>query len=208
MFLPLVDALRCPKGHEDTWLVASIERAGDRDIVDGVLGCPSCLAEYPIRDGIVYFSENAPRAGFRQPNEDDAYKLAAALDLTDARMVAVLEGSWGGNAPIVRGVSPAQLLLVNPPLGIASGDGISIVVSNSAPVALASADAIAFDAAASVEMIASLIAALKPGGRLLAPASVAIPAGFVELARDDDVWVATPSDTTKTSAPISLKRRR
>lgn len=207
MFLPLVDSLRCPKGHEDTWLVASIDRADDRYIVDGMLGCPSCLAEYPIRDGAVYFAENVPRAGYRPPQEDDAVRLAAALDLTDARMIAVLEGSWGANAPLLRGITPAQLLLVNPPIGITSGDGISIVCANTAPIALGAADAIAFDATASAEMVQSLTLALKPGGRLLGPATVPIPSGFAELARDDDVWVAS-SSSTPVSRPIALQSRK
>jgi uncharacterized protein YbaR (Trm112 family) len=203
----LVDTLRCPRPHDETWLVASIERAADRDIIDGVLGCPSCLTEYPIRDGIVYFAENVPHAGFRAPSEEDAIRLAAALDLTDARMTAVLHGAWGANAPILRGISPAQLLLVNPPIGIMSGDGISIVYANVAPLARASASAVAFDTLADDAMLASLVASLRPGGRLLGPASVAVPADFVELARDEDVWVASPRSGGTESAPISLQRR-
>ena len=54
-------------------------------------------------------------------------RLAAALDLTDPRMVAVLYGAWGALAPVMRGFSPAHLLLVNPPAGIVSGDGVSVV---------------------------------------------------------------------------------
>ena len=125
MFLPLVDSLRCPRVHEESWLVASIDRADERDIVEGTLGCPVCLSEYPIREGIVYFTDNPSRAEFRAPSEDEATLLAAALDLTEARMTAALHGEWGANAPIIRGLSPSQLLLVNPPVGIASGLGTS-----------------------------------------------------------------------------------
>src|SRR5690348_14655364 len=121
MFLPLVDVLRCPVVHEETWLVASIDRAEDRDIITGALGCPQCLAEYPIRDGIVDFG-GANLPAYRAPGESDAMRLAAALDLTDARMTAVLHGSWASEAPLIRGFSPAQLLLINAPEGIATGD--------------------------------------------------------------------------------------
>src|SRR6185312_15233461 len=99
MFIPLVDVLRCVKPHDDTWLVASIERADERDIVTGMLGCPICFAEYPIREGVVFFAENAPTPAYVAPTEEDAMRLAAALDLTDARMTAVLHGSWGVHAP-------------------------------------------------------------------------------------------------------------
>jgi uncharacterized protein YbaR (Trm112 family) len=205
MFTPLVDILRCPNAHDETWLVASIDRSEERDIREGTLGCPICLAEYPIRDGVVRFADVASSPPATQ-RESDAVRLAAALDLTEARMTAVLHGVWGALAPIVRGMSPAQLLLVNPPLGIASGDGVSIVQANTAPIAHGSADAVAFDASASDAMIASLVAILKGGGRMLGPAATSLPDGLIELARDDEVWVAQ-LEPGAVSSPIQLKRR-
>ena len=207
MFIPLVDVLRCPNAHEETWLVASIDRADDRDIRAGTLGCPICTAEYPIRDGVVIFDEAVPPPPYRAPSEEDAVRLAAALDLTDARMTAVLQGDWGAHAPIIVGMSPVQLILVNPPDGIASGDGVSIVRAVSASLARGSVDAAAFDGSASPAMIASLVASVRLGGRLVAPASIAMPDGATELVRDDDIWVAHVEGGA-TSAPISLARRR
>ena len=205
MFTPLVDILRCPNAHDETWLVASIDRSEDRDIREGTLGCPVCLAEYPIREGVVRFAEVESLPPTTQ-REEDAVRLAAALDLTEARMTAVLQGVWGGLAPIVRGMSPAQLLLVNPPAGIASGDGVSIVHATTAPLARGSADAIAFDATASDAMIESLVASLKGGGRMLGPATATVPEELTELARDKEVWVAQLAPGA-TSSPIQLKRR-
>ncbi|MEO7085199.1 MAG: hypothetical protein ABI442_07230 [Gemmatimonadaceae bacterium] len=205
MFIPLVDQLRCPNAHADTWLVASIDRAIDRDLITGILGCPQCLAEYPVRDGIVYFSET-PRAPFEAPVENEAIRIAAALDLTDARMTAVLHGRWGAHAPVIQGMSPAALLLVNPPEGIVSGDGISIVIADTAPVAVGSMNAVALDGAANAEMISSLCAALRGGGRILGPSTMALPADLVELARDDEVWVAR-QDAAPASGPIPITRR-
>ena len=108
MFIPLVDILRCVNPHNETWLVASIERAEDRFIIDGTLGCPTCLAEYPIRDGIVYFTERVPSDANVQPDEGEAMRLAAALDLTEPRMTALLQGTRGAHAQLIRGFSPAQ----------------------------------------------------------------------------------------------------
>lgn len=209
MYIPLVDILRCVNPHPETWLVASIERAEARDILEGTLGCPTCLAEYPIRDGVVYFTEPASRAYTRHeaaPSEEAAIRLAAALDLTDARMTAVLHGRWGMYAPLVRGISPAQLLLVNPAVPISSGDGLSIVVSAAAPIAAGAVHAAAFDDDASDAMIASLIAAVRAGGRIAAPATRAVPAGLAEIARDDVLWVAR-NDAIAPSAPILPTRR-
>src|SRR4051812_41652665 len=120
MFIPLVDILRCVNPHPETWLVASIERAEDRFIIEGTLGCPTCLAEYPVRDGVVYFSERPASTSSLPPNESEAMRVAAALDLTEPRMTAVLHGSWGAHAQFVRGFSPAQLILLNPPAGTTS----------------------------------------------------------------------------------------
>jgi len=208
VFIPLVDILRCVRPHADTWLVASIERADERFIIDGMLGCPTCLAEYAIRSGVVYFTDRQVRAPQTEPRETDAMRLAAALDLTDPRMTALLHGAWGAHAQLVRGFSPAQLLLLNPPEGMVSGDGISVLVSEVAPLAQASIDAVALDAPFTGELFASLRASLRRGGRVLAPVSTPIPDGFTELARDDDVWVARVDDAAIVSAPILPARRR
>jgi hypothetical protein len=188
--------------------VASIDRADDRDILEGTLGCPVCLAEYPIRDGIVLFSEHVVRPSSGPLREEDAVRLAAALDLTEARMTAILHGTWGALAPIMRGLTPAQLLLVNPPDGITSGDGISIVYGDTAPLAHGAIHAAAVDDSADAAMIASLVASLRPGARMLGPLSVAIPPDLTELVRDDEVWVALLASSAATSAPIQLTRRQ
>jgi hypothetical protein len=208
VFIPLVDILRCVRPHADTWLVASIERADERFIIDGTLGCPTCLAEYQIRSGVVYFTDRDVRASGAAPREADAMRLAAALDLTEPRMTALLHGAWASHAPLVRGFSPAQLLALNPPDGMTSGDGISVLVSDIAPLAQASIDAVALDASFSDELFASLRASLRRGGRLLAPVATPVPDGFTELARDDEVWVARLDEAAIVSAPILPTRRQ
>jgi uncharacterized protein YbaR (Trm112 family) len=207
MFIPLVDMLRCTRSHADTWLVASIDRAEDRDIIEGTLGCPTCLAEYPVHEGIVAFSDRVSRAVLRAPREKDAIRLAAALDLTEPNMTAVLQGEWGAHAQILRGLSPSQLLLVNPPEGIVTGDGISIVLADTAPFAYGSAHAVAVDATADDGMVSSLLASLRAGGRMLGPVTLPVPQSLTELARDSDVWVARLEMSAATSAPILPTRR-
>ena len=208
MFVPLVDMLRCVRPHAETWLVASIDCAENRHIVEGTLGCPACHAEYPVRDGAVFFSESLRQPTNPAADEQWALRLAAALDLTDGRMTAVLYGSWGAQAQLVAGISPAQLVLLNPPAGMMSGDGISVVFSDIAPLAAASMSAVAIDAPISDEMLGSLCRSLRGGGRLFAAAMLSVPRGFTELARDDEVWVARLDDTATVSAPIALTRRR
>jgi uncharacterized protein YbaR (Trm112 family) len=207
MLIPLVDVLRCTQPHEETWLVASIDRAEDRDILEGTLGCPTCLAEYPIHDGVVTFESGVARPELRQPSENDVMRLAAALDLVDPRMTAVLHGSWGAYAPLIRGISPVPVILVNPPGGIASGDGISIVLCSTAPIAAAAVNAVAVDGGATDAMVASLVRSLRAGGRMVGPAGTTLPENLVEIARDDELWVARVDTTVTVSAPIPLTRR-
>ena len=97
MFIELVDALRCPNAHEESWLVASAARMEFRHIVEGTLGCPVCKAQYPVRRGVVDFR----RAGtstvpqHAPPDETEAARLAAFLDLTDRAGFAVWNGVGG-----------------------------------------------------------------------------------------------------------------
>jgi uncharacterized protein YbaR (Trm112 family) len=207
MYIPLVDSLRCPNAHEETWLVASIERAEERDIRQGTLGCPTCYAEYPVVDGVVVFDAAVERGPFVAPDEAEATRIAAALDLTDQRMTALLVGEWGAHAPIIRAMSPAQLLLINPPAGVVSGDGVSVILAGDAPIAASSMDAVALDARVSDTIAAKLRAALRGGRRMLGPASRPVPPFLTELARDADVWVAQLEPGAATSAPVPLSKR-
>jgi uncharacterized protein YbaR (Trm112 family) len=208
MFIPLVEILRCVRPHAETWLVASIERTHERFIITGTLGCPNCLVEYPIRDGVVYFTDRRPAISLAEPSEAEAMRVAAALDLTEARMTALLHGAWGAQAHLIRGFSPAQMLLLNPPEGTVSGDGISVLISEIAPLAPASIDAVAVDAGADTALLASIRSALRRGGRMLAPVTLSIPEGFSELARDGDVWVARLDESAIVSAPIPILSKR
>ena len=44
MFIELVDALRCPATHEESWLVARRSAHGGAARLEGTLGCPVCRA--------------------------------------------------------------------------------------------------------------------------------------------------------------------
>jgi len=76
VFIELVDALRCPRAHEESWLVLAMSRIEGRHIQEGALGCPVCHAEYPIHEGIVDL------------RLDDEW--TRSMDTTDRRAVAAL----------------------------------------------------------------------------------------------------------------------
>ena len=212
MFIELVDSLRCPNAHDETWLVLAARRVADRDIIEGTLGCPVCHAEFPIVDGVARLDGGTPRLTVSDsaPNEDAALRLAAQLDLTDPRGYAVLVGALGVHGPLIATMTDVQLLLTDPPPGIGMGRGLSGIttVAGSArlPLAPASARGVALDVSASPELVLASVAVLRPGGRLVAPVSLSLPEELTELARDDEVRVAERA--TATSGIISLSRKR
>jgi len=201
MFIELVDALRCPRLHEETWLVLAASRIEARHIREGTLGCPVCRAEYPIRDGIADFrdtdtvggdgqrSATAPRAN-EASSLVDAEQLAAMMNLGDALGFAVLVGAWGRRAEdLLDLIDAPPLLLVDPPEGIVMRAGLSGVRCDRVlPLAIGAARAVAVDEGDAVRVEASA-RATRVGGRMVAPASVPVPLGVRELARDETVWV-------------------
>lgn len=193
MFIELVDLLRCPEPHDETWLVASSERMDGRDIVQGVLGCPICRAEYPIEDGVVRFGGSATGAVEPRVSNLDPEALAAFLGLTDSSGVAVIVGELGHQARALHELTGVQLLLANPPREIEMGGGLSgltLPASGVLPLAANSVRGVALDRAAAPELAESAARALRPNGRLLLPVSLSLPDGLTSLARDESLAVA------------------
>lgn len=210
MFIELVDALRCPNAHEESWLVAASTRMEFRHIVDGTLGCPVCKSQYPVRRGVVDFRRSpagdVPVSWQAQPDETEAARIAAFLDLTDRTGFAVLLGGWSAHAPLVRGLVETPLIIVDPPDGTEGEPGISVLRCDGAiPIAAGSARGMAIDGGG-VARVASAVRATRAKGRILAPVSVPVPDGVTELARDAATWVAERG--TSTSAPVALHVRR
>ena len=169
MHLDVVQVLRCPRDHEESGLVLVADETEGRHVITGILGCPLCEAEYPIRDGLAYFVEAQPPAPVRQ--EIDVMRLAAMLGLTEPGGVILLEGQWVSAAEAIEEFAEGALVLV-----VCAGDRLPI-----APRALR---------AAAIDTPREHIAIwLRPKGRLVAPIAVPIPPEIVELARDAAYWV-------------------
>jgi hypothetical protein len=166
-----------------------------RHIVEGRLGCPVCEAVYPITAGAVLFT---PPPTLRQTGDpDDVLRTAALLDLADPGGVVVLVGSWSAYARPLTTVVDAHVLVIDPTVAT---KGVSVIHAGGVvPLAAGSVRAGATDDPS------GLVRALRPGGRLVAPATAAVPDGVTELARDERHWVG--QTTAGTSAPVNLGRR-
>lgn len=171
--------------------------------MDGVLGCPVCGAEYVIARGVVRFDAVELPAPVT-PNAEEAMRLAAFLELTDASGFALLFGRWGAHVDQVRRLSETPLVLVNPPAAI-EGEAAGIILARDAlPLARSSARAAALDERVSADLARSAVSAVRTGGRVIGPISIALPEGLAELARDAQVWVA--EKTAAASAPGATPR--
>jgi hypothetical protein len=193
MFVELIESLRCPGLHEESALVASATHTDSRHIIEGTLGCPVCRAEFPIAGGVARFGDPARRASFETPSAEIAMRLAAFLDLTDARGFAILSGRWCSHADQIRRIAVTPLLLVNAPRGVVADVAGIIETRDTVPLAAGSARAAAIDDTLSAAEVDSLVRSIRNKGRLVGPVAAAVPTGVVELVRDDHVWVGEKS---------------
>jgi uncharacterized protein YbaR (Trm112 family) len=187
--IELVDVLRCPNPHEDSWLVASIEQMEQREIVRGTLGCPVCSAEYRIDDRTVLMGGAA--ATSRSVGGGDPIRLAAMLDLIEPSSFVLLSGDYAPHAAGLREMLDQRVVVLDAPSNVATDIGIYGVrpPEGALPIAAGSARGIALDESHAA-LAARAATALRAGGRLVAPAATPLPPAMHELARDDDVWVA------------------
>jgi uncharacterized protein YbaR (Trm112 family) len=205
VFVDLIESLRCPREHADSPLVVTASRTDARHVMEGMLGCPVCHAEFPIREGEALFATDAD-ATAAAPSAETAMRLAAFLDMTDPRGFVILCGSWGAHAEEVRAISSTSLLLVNPPKGVdVSGTGI-VRVRGRLPVASSSARAAALAEGSDVALVTSAIAAVRPNGRLVGPVTMPLPEGVRELTRDAQMWIAEKETLHGIAGRISRTR--
>lgn len=231
MHLELVELLRCPVTHAPSVLVASADVIADRYVIEGVLGCPQCYAEYAIRDGVTHFVTGEPArasiesgsnlASVNETNDDSvaAMRLAAQLGLSAGRSVFALDGYDITTMGAMREIVAARVVLFNP----SQLDGAAFSTEQRqnallvAPVGVATCgeilplvpgkfDGIAVRASSvSSQLLEHAVSALRSGGRLVANVGAALPAGMRELVRDERVWVAEREAAA--SAPIAILRR-
>ena len=194
MHIEFIDLLRCPKTHEDSWLVAAFYKLDERVVVEGKLGCPVCGAEYLIRDGIAIFDEADVLS--RTPNKTDADSeatlISAVLDLARPGMLVLLAGEWARESEKVAEMTGARIIALNSSSPTHESDAVAEVRAGlPVPLAGRSLDGIAVDAAhATPAMLAEAARLLRPRGRLLIRGDAELSQQFHELARDSNQIVA------------------
>ena len=210
MFIELVDSLRCIEVHDETWLVAAVTRMDGRHVIDGLLGCPICRREYPIRDGVAWFTADEPDAGrltrvAATRDEDRIMRAGALLGLTDGGGIVCLDNAWADCADALTELGPAHVVVLNANAD-AAGETVSVLaVEDRLPFAPGALRAVALGTG-SRPLLASASAATRSRGRLVVPAEIPVPDDVVELARDGTVWVGERGAVA--SPPIALRSAR
>ena len=208
MDVDLLIHLRCPNPHDESGLVAAAARTAGRRILAGTLGCPVCDAEYPVRNGAVWFREDdpAPQADAfagADPAEE-ATRLAALLAVDDRGGLYVLCGGWSALAGAIAEFERGELLLVAPTADHPAASTIR-GTGDTLPLAAASVRGVAMDrpSAALAEAAARV---LRARGRLVAPSGTPVPARITVLAGDARHWVGERDAAPAVSAPVTPRR--
>jgi uncharacterized protein YbaR (Trm112 family) len=195
MFIEITEILRCPRQHEESYVICGPVTMEGRDVVRGGIVCPACRAEYPIVDRIAFFGPpDEPVQGARAAAASSltAEAVVTFLDLQGEGGYVVTVGAAGRLGPALGAALPGVgIVAVNPPAGTAPSDGLSVIVSPRAlPVRAKSVRAVVVggDAAAGPWLDAS-VAALLPGLRIVVEDQAASPAGITRLAAGGGVFV-------------------
>ena len=203
MHIELIDLLRCPREHEETWLVAAFTTIQDRVVYEGRLGCPVCNASYSIDSGVASFASqsrhSALRGGEAHPDPEAAVRLAAFLNLTKPGSLAVLQDDHAALANLVGELTQCRVIGLDPAVRVEDTEVTAAVRSDSRiPLASGAVDAVALTDSRYLQDAARVI---RQGGRVLVPSALPLPAGFTELARDEAYVVAEASGPV-----VSLRR--
>ncbi len=209
MFTELIDTLRCPNAHQDSWLVATSTRTDGRHIIEGKLGCPVCRATFDIVDGEVLFSTASVSEQAQAFDDEAAFRLAAQLHLVEAPQPILLIGAWSAAATSLRRILPhVKLMLGDAAPQRAPDERISALrlPANGIPLATGALRGLALDAAhAEPAYLVHAARVVRTTGRLVAPSSTTLDASLWRpLATDGDVVVAERLPAA--SAPVQLKR--
>ena len=186
MFIELIELLRCPAAHEESWLVAAFGRMDGRFVIEGKLGCPVCSCTFPIVEGVARFSEIPveAHAGDTHATNDETIRTAALLGLTRAGATIVMEGPDAATCAAVAEMTEARAFVVNG-FSARRNERVGIVTAaERLPFPSHAVDGVVLTSP-SGPRLEEAARILKPGGRLVAAHDVNVSPHFRELARDD-----------------------
>jgi uncharacterized protein YbaR (Trm112 family) len=198
LYIELIDLLRCPREHEESWLVAAFHKMQDRFVIEGRLGCPVCSASYPVTGGVADLRDGQTGLPFPSQTvaaidfEEKAMRAAAMLGLVKPGSVAVLVGMNGDIAGNVSHISSTKVISLNPTSGqsVERENVAAVMFGSRFPLATASVDGVMLERGSPEPAVVESLRVLRTGGRLVADAGLSLSGSVRELARDEHYVVA------------------
>jgi uncharacterized protein YbaR (Trm112 family) len=178
MHILLTDILTCPRCGPAFGLILLADRAEERRVLEGMLGCSNCREKYPVRAGAIDFGA-VPEA---VPPADDAAaaeRLAALLGVTEGPAFVLLAGPAAAHAAAVAALVPGlEVLTIGARAAEADGAGVNRLYAGppGLPIASGRVAAVALTGNAADTLLAEGARTVSPLGRLLldpAPADAA-----------------------------------
>lgn len=204
MFIELVEYLRCPATHDETYVVLVLEESVGRDVKRGSVGCPVCRAEYPIVDGIVEFNGDESRDATVHIGDAVAEPtvVQALLGLASPGGYVVLVGSATRLArPLAEELPGVHFVGVNPPPDVESSPLMSpLRASRLIPMRTATVRGVVVGTEhARSPWLEQGVRVLLNGQRLVVQLEVDDVPGMERLATGQGLWVGEKRKATYSS---------
>lgn len=198
MHILLTDILTCPRCGPAFGLILLADRAEERRVLEGVLGCSNCREKYPVREGVADFG--APPETVRPVTDEEAVeRLAGILGVTHGPAFLLLAGPVAAHAAGLAAMLPdVEVVTIGAPASAEDGAGINRVYAAGPqlPIASAKVAGVALSGAAAESLLDEGARAVSPVGRLVldpAPADAAERLqrhGMRIVAQQDSIAVA------------------
>ena len=210
MRLEVAERMRCPRPHVPTPLIVVAHRTIDRELVEGVAGCPVCHLEAQVVDGLVWFPSADARPVAAATSATSATtsatttaveRLVALLGLAEPGGTVLLTGRYAALAPALTRLADVDALLLN---AAAAGASSVIVAESVVPFTDGTFRAAALDAEVSLPVALDAVRTVAEGGRIVGALPLERPSTVRELARDAEEWVGERE--LGAGPPIPLRR--
>lgn len=192
MYIEFIDLLRCTAEHDESQLVAVLDRMDGRDVIEAKLGCPVCGAHFFIQDGVAVFGDVTLGAPLIDTGGMFAFRISALLSLRDPGKTVLLVGRLANVSASIAEDFGARVISLNSPSPTQMVDRVAeIRAASRLPVASRSLDGIAVDSSHATPLFLGEAARiLRPGGRLYVVGRTNLPPQFTIVAVEGEELLA------------------
>lgn len=169
MHILLTDILTCPRCGPGFGLILRADRAEERCVLAGMLGCSNCREKYEIHDGIVDFGA-APESISPSADAAAAVRLAGIMGVTEGPAFLMLAGPASAHAAaIAQMVEEVEVLTIGAAAAADDGPGINRIYAGGPqlPIASGRVAAVALSGTAATALLDEGARTVSPLGRLV-----------------------------------------